>query len=133
MGTARALPRLHVALRGPTKVEYLFLEHSQQPKLPLHPSKETLPAIDAHFWDWIWWLATKADIGRDDLVAQHLPRLYRHVLRPLDVDTLPCSIAVAARAFLDRRDELERLYGVTVSRTLEDEVRGGMRRLGHTT
>jgi hypothetical protein len=126
-------PVYMLLLSGPTKVEYLFLEHSQRPKPPLQPSKETLLAIDAHFWDWIWWLATKASIGRDDLVAEHLPQLYRHVLRPLEAGTMPRSIEAAVRVFLDRRHEFERQYGISVPRELEDEVRRGMRRLGHTT
>jgi hypothetical protein len=52
----------------------------------------TLAAIDTHFWDWIWWLATKASIGRDDLVSEHLPQLHGHLLRPMGIDTPPTSI-----------------------------------------
>jgi hypothetical protein len=62
-------PVYQVLLRGTTKVEYLFLEHSQDAMPPVNPSKETLVAINTHFWDWIWWLATKATVGRHDLVA----------------------------------------------------------------
>ena len=46
-------PAYQVLLRGPTKVEYLFLEHSQDAMPPVTPSKDTLVAIDTHFWDWI--------------------------------------------------------------------------------
>jgi predicted nucleotidyltransferase len=41
-------PVYQVLLRGPTKVEYLFLEHSQEPMPPLDPSADTLVAINTH-------------------------------------------------------------------------------------
>jgi hypothetical protein len=124
-------PVYALMLRGPTVVEYLFLEHSQQAKTPVEPSEETLPAIDAHFWAWIWWLATKASIGRDDLLEQHWARLYRHMLGPIGASTVPDSIDAAARSFLTCRSELEQEYGVEVPRALEREVRRGIRRLGY--
>ena len=66
-------PVYQVLLPGPTKVEYLFLDHSQQALPAPKPGPATLDAINTHFWDWIWWIATKASIGRNDLVAEHLP------------------------------------------------------------
>jgi len=124
-------PVYMLLLPGPTKIEYLFLDHTQEARPPVKPSPETLPAIDAHFWDWIWWLATKASIGRNDLVRQHLPKLYRHLLKPMGTDTVPDSIEAAIRDFLVRRGGFERRYGLEVSRALEAEVRRGIRRLGH--
>jgi hypothetical protein len=124
-------PVYMLLLRGPTKVEYLFLDHSQEARPPVKPSPETLPAIDAHFWDWIWWLATKASVGRNDLVRQNIPKLYRHLLVPMGADTVPDSIEAAIGEFLVRRHELERQYGLEVSRVLEGEVRRGIRRLGY--
>jgi hypothetical protein len=124
-------PVYMLLLRGPTKVEYLFLEHSQQAKAPVQPSTEALPAIDAHFWDWIWWLATKASAGHDDLVEPHWPVLYRHLLEPIGASTTPGSIETAIREFLVRRGDLERQYGLEVPRALEEEVRRGIRRLGY--
>jgi hypothetical protein len=124
-------PVYMLLLPGPTKIEYLFLDHTQEARPPVKPSPETLPAIDAHFWDWIWWLATKASIGRNDLVRQHLPKLYRQLLKPMGTDTVPDSIEAAIRDFLVRRGGFERRYGLEVSRALEAEVRRGIRRLGH--
>jgi hypothetical protein len=95
-------PVYQVMLRGPTKVEYLFLEYAQDPTPPVKPSNDTLAAINTHFWDWIWWLATREAAGRHDLVVEHLAQLFRHVL------------------------ELE--YGTTVARTLENEICRGIRR-----
>jgi hypothetical protein len=123
-------PVYQVMLRGPTKLEYLFLDQRQDAMPPVTPSATTLVAIDTHFWDWTWWLATKAAAGREDLVSQHLPQLHRHLLRPMGVTTAPASISTAIDAFVARRNALERAYGVSVPRALEDEVRRGVDRIG---
>ena len=116
-------PVYQVLLPGPTKVEYLFLDQSQQAMPAPKPGPATLDAINTHFWDWIWWIATKAAIGRNDLVAEHLPQLFGRLLRPIGVTEPPADIGAAIDAFISRRDELERDYGITVSRELEEEVR----------
>jgi predicted nucleotidyltransferase len=126
-------PVFQVLLRGPTKIEYLFLDHSQEPLPAPERGPETLAAIDMHFWDWIWWIATKAFVGRDNLVAQHLSQLSEHLLRPMGVTNPPGGIDAAITTFVDRRDQVERKYGVKVPRALEDEVRRGVRRLGLST
>jgi hypothetical protein len=124
-------PVYMLLLTGPTKIEYLFLDHTQEASPPVTPSPEALPAIDAHFWDWIWWLSTKASVGRNDLVEQHLLKLYVHLLEPIGADTVPDTIEAAIRDFLVRRGGLERRYGLELSRAVEAEVRRGIRRLGH--
>jgi hypothetical protein len=122
-------PVYQVMLRGPTKVEYLFLETPQDPMPPVNPSKDTLDVINTHFWDWIWWLATKQAASRDDLVSEHLPQLYRHLLGPMGVDAVPDDIDAAIRAFVARRDALEHEHGMAVPRTLENEIRRGIERI----
>jgi hypothetical protein len=119
-------PVYQVLLRGPLKVEYLFLDERQDAAPPVVPSAEAIAAIDNHFWDWIWWIATKAAIGRDDLVAEHLPQLWEHLLRPMGVRAAPRDINAAIRAFVPRRDA----WDVAVPRALEAEVRRGIARLG---
>jgi hypothetical protein len=126
-------PVYQVMLCGPTKVEYLFLDESQHAVAPASPSKATLVAINTHFWDWIWWIATKAAAGRHKLASEHLAQLYRHLLHPMGVDAVPGDVAAAIRVFLARRDELEREYGVSVPRTLETEIRRGIDRIQHET
>ena len=126
-------PVYQVMLRGPTKVEYLFLNYRQDPLPPVNPSKHTLGAINTHFWDWIWWVATKEAAGRHDLVSEHLPQLFRHLLQPMGVDSPPGDVDAAIRAFLARRDVLEREYGVTVPRALENEIRRGIERIRQPT
>jgi hypothetical protein len=122
-------PGYQVLLRGPVKIEYLFLDRSQDPTPPRTPSPETLPAINTHFWDWMWWLTTKASIGRTDLVQEHLAQLYAQLLRPMGISEAPVSIEAAVESFVARRDALEERFGITVDRALENEVREGMRRV----
>lgn len=123
-------PVYQVLVAGPTKIEYLFLDHSQEAMPARTPGPTTLDAINTHFWDWIWWIATKASIGRTDLVAEHLSQLSAYLLRPIGVTDTPADIQTAIAAFVGRRDELEQDYSITVPRALEKEVRGGIRRLG---
>jgi hypothetical protein len=122
-------PVYQVLMRGPTKVEYLFLNEVQDAMQPVQPSPETLGAINTHFWDWIWWLITKATAGHEDLVAEHMPQLYAHLLQPMGIAAAPDSIDAAIAAFVARRDALEREYGVSVPRALEEEVLAGSRRV----
>jgi hypothetical protein len=122
-------PVYQVLLRGPTKLEYLFLNHAQDPMPPPDPSRDTLAAINTHFWDWIWWLATKASVGRSDLVAEHMPQLHAQLLRPMGISTVPATIGSAIEAFVARRDALENEFGVSIDRALETEVRHGIDRI----
>ena len=122
-------PVYQVLLRGPVKIEYLFLEQSQDPMPPREPSRDTLPAINTHFWDWIWWLTTKAAIGRSDLVAEHMPQLYAQLLRPMGINAVPASIDSAVEVFVAGRNALEEEFGVSVDRALENEVRHGIDRV----
>ena len=124
-------PVYQVLLSGPTKVEYLFLEQSQDAKPPVNPSKTTLAQINTHFWDWIWWIATKAAAGRDDPVSEHMPQLYRHLLQPVGVATVPGDVDAAIRVFVARRDALEREYGISIPRALENEIQRGINRIAH--
>jgi hypothetical protein len=122
-------PVYQVLLPGPTKIEYLFLDESQEPLPALEPSRETLAPINTHFWDWIWWITTKASIGRSDLVAEHLAQLHAHLLRPLGIDAAPVSIQSAVDVFMTRRNALEEQFGVTLDRAQEHEVRRGISRV----
>jgi predicted nucleotidyltransferase len=122
-------PVYQVLLRGPTKVEYLFLDETQEAMPAPVPGPDTLPAINTHFWDWTWWIATKQAAGRDDLVAEHLPQLHGHLLRPLGIEAVPRDLGESISAFVARRDALEREYGVSVDRALEAEIRRGIERI----
>jgi hypothetical protein len=122
-------PVYMVLVPGPTKIEYLFLDHSQVARPPVTPSADTLVAIDAHFWDWIWWLATKASAGRSDLVAEHTPQLHGYILRPIGAEAIPADLGAAIAEYLRRRAELERRFEMEVPRRLGDEVQAGIHRI----
>jgi predicted nucleotidyltransferase len=126
-------PVYQVLLRGPTKVEYLFLDEVQDARAPTEASPQTLAAINTHFWDWMWWLITKASAGRQDLVAEHMPQMYAYLLQPMGIAAVPASIDEAITAFVARRDALEHEYGVCLPRALEDEVLEGKRRVSRTS
>ncbi len=96
-------PVYMVLVPGPTKIEYLFLDRSQAARPPVTPGADTLVAIDAHFWDWVWWLATKASVGRSDLVAGHMPRIHAHILGPIGADAVPADLGAAIAEYLSRR------------------------------
>jgi hypothetical protein len=124
-----SFPVYQVLLPGLTKIEYLFLDRSQDPRPPLRPGRDTLVAINTHFWDWIWWITTKAAAGRTDLVVEHLAQLHAQILEPMGISPAPTSIGSAVQVFVERRNALEGEFGLTVDRQLEREVRQGIHRL----
>jgi hypothetical protein len=126
-------PAYQVLTRGPTKIEYLFLNEVQDALPPVRRSPETLGAINTHFWDWIWWLITKASAGRDDLVAEHMPQLYVHLLPRWGSRSRRTASTRPIAAFVGRRDALEREYGISLPRALETEVLDGKRRVGESS
>jgi hypothetical protein len=109
-------------LAGPTKVDLIFDEphDAQQPWVV---SPETHAAIDLHFWDWIWWLSTKDQRGRTELVRSELEKLLWFLLRPLGVEELPETIAAAVHLYDSTR--------TAPAGEMEAEVRSGLRRLGY--
>jgi hypothetical protein len=108
-------------LRGPVKIDLLFAE-ARQPDPPWSPGPETLEAIDAHFWDWSLWLASKDEAGNSGLVSSELAKMHWFLLAPLGVPAVPASVADAVRSYRDARDQAEQRWGVSLSRELESEV-----------
>jgi hypothetical protein len=115
-------------LRGPTKVDLLFLDEKREWSPPWVVSRETLGAMDRHFWDWILWLEQKRTRGDADVLAHGLEQMHAGLLRPLGVTVQPGSIAEAIDLFVEARGRLESAYGVSVPRALEDEVVPAVRR-----
>jgi hypothetical protein len=109
-------------LRGPVKVDLAFaLPPRQQP--PWTVTAETLCAVDAHFWDFGYWLAGKQAGGRGDIVRHLLPTtMATHILAPLGVEEIPVSLAHAVALYLPARERAEERLGVRVPRALGDEV-----------
>jgi predicted nucleotidyltransferase len=109
-------------LPGPVKVDLVFdRPPRQQP--PWRVTAETLAAVDAHFWDFTLWLASKRLRGRDDVLAFLLPNvLTPHLLRPLGVERTPETIEQAVALYLAARAAAEARLGVRVPRELGREV-----------
>ena len=116
-------------LRGPRKVDLIF----NRPHLPGQPWEaraDALAAIDAHFWDWIWWIASKLAAGKRSFVETELVKLSSHLLRPMGVNEAPRTVGEAVRAYTLARGREEQRLGVTVDRQLDLEVRTGLERAG---
>lgn len=115
-------PCYMLMLTGPVKVDLIFPGEPYESLPPWTVSAETLEGIDRHFWDWILWLASKREKGRDEVVRRELAKMSVHLLRPLGVDRVPGSIEDALDSYRFARDEREREFGLEVSRRLEREV-----------
>jgi hypothetical protein len=108
-------------LPGPVKLDLVF-DVPHEPAPPWRPGPDTLPAIDAHFWDWLLWLVGKRHRGEQRLVHDELRKLYRHLLQPLGVGIEPVTLDDAATAYLRARDRAERRFVVRVTRRPQEEV-----------
>ena len=115
-------PCYMLMLAGPVKVDLIFPDEPFESLPPWTVSAETLDGIDQHFWDWILWLASKREKGQDELVGRELAKMRDHLLGPLGVDRAPSSIEAAVEAYRAARDELEREFGLEVSRRRERAV-----------
>jgi hypothetical protein len=117
-------------LPGGVKLDLVF---DRPPALepPWRVGAQTLPRIDAHFWDWILWLGGKQLGGRGELVASMLGGLmFEHLLGPLGVERPPATIDEAVRAYLAARDAREAELGVRVGRALQEAVVPRLRAAG---
>ncbi len=110
-------------LPGPVKVDLIFPGVSHRPAPPWEVDAESLAGIDAHFWDWILWLASKRSAGKDRLVREQLTTMSEHLLQPMGVAEVPRSIEEAVAAYDEARARLEERFGVSVPRRLDQEVR----------
>jgi hypothetical protein len=118
-------PTYMLMLRGPLKLDLLFLGRVNEPRGPWKASAETLPAIDDHFWDWILWLKSKEH--RDDLFWEQLGLLHENLLRPFGAVGRPAGVEHALELYLEARGRAELVFGVRVDRALGDEVMKALR------
>jgi len=119
-----------LVLPGPVKVDLLF-DEPQLSAPPWEVRADTLRAIDGHFWDWVYWLASKHVAGGHTRVAQEFAKLAHHVLRPLGAHFVPDTIEEAIAIYVAARADAELRLGETVPRELEGEIRHGLQRVGH--
>jgi hypothetical protein len=125
-------PTYMLMLRGPLKLDLLFLGRVNEPRPPWTLSAGSLTGIDDHFWDWLLWIASKDRAGgRDQLVREQLLLLHVQLLGPLGVETAPAGVEDAVRAYLTAREHAERAYGMHIDRALGEEVMSGLRRAGY--
>ena len=110
-----------LTLTGPVKVDLVFERPNVTPP-PWVPSAETLREMDAHFWDFLYWIASKREKGEEELVARVLELLWEHLLRPLGVEEVPRTVERAAELYVRARERAEERFGVRVPRALGDEV-----------
>jgi hypothetical protein len=123
-------PAYMLILRGPVKLDLIFFHDTVPQQPPWEASADTLPRIDAHFWDWILWLAAKRARGKDELVRDELAKMHGYLLRPLGVVTGPATIDDAIDKYLVALEGAERRFGVTVPPTLREEVLPALRGTG---
>jgi len=113
-----------LVLQDGTKVDFV-LRRPPDLQPPWVATAETLPAIDAHFWDWIVWLGGKQLRRSDELVHVMLTHvMFDHLLAPLGATTPPNTIADAVAVYESLLTARERELGVTVDRRLATAVRG---------
>ncbi|MQY04307.1 nucleotidyltransferase domain-containing protein [Actinomadura macrotermitis] len=107
---------------GPVKVDLIFPEVPRSWNRPWRVGPDTLPAMDAHFWDWTLWLVSKRRHGMADRVRGELLKMSGHLLEPLGVTVVPRTLEEAADRYVRARDRLERRYGLRIPRRLQEEV-----------
>ena len=113
-------------LRGPIKIDLLFLDRPNEQKPPWEVSAATLQGVDHHFWDWILWLASKHSAGKHGLVEQEFAKMSTHLLRPMEVDQVPDAVEAAVALYTSARRELENRLGVEVPKELGDEIQAAL-------
>ena len=119
-----------VMLPGAVKLDLVF---EREPKLepPWEVRRDTLAAIDAHFWDWILWLGGKQLGGKHELVAAMLGGLmFEHLLAPLGVAAPPRSLDEAVAGYLSARAARESELDVCVPNPLGEAVLERLRTAG---
>jgi hypothetical protein len=116
-------------LAGPTKVDLIFPEVPHKPEPPWQPAPDNLDAIDAHFWDWMLWLAAKEARGKLDVVGSELDKAFNHLLAPLGARCAPSSITAAVEEYRAGRERAEARFAVGVDRRLESAVAAALARM----
>jgi Nucleotidyltransferase domain len=117
-------------LDGGVKVDLIF-DRPHQPQPPWTATAETLDRLDAHFWDWILWIAAKDAAGRVDLVQAQLAKLGSYLLEALGAGGPPESVEAAIAAYLRALPGVEERTGRRVSPRVRLAVLGRLREAGY--
>jgi hypothetical protein len=119
-----------LVLSGAIKVDLFPGNERREVQPPWQPRGANLVAIDAHFWDWILWLGSKALAKRHDLLDEELNKLHWNLLGPLGVASPPEALGVAVTEYRNARDRLEHEWEISVPRRLGSEVLAALNRHG---
>ena len=111
-----------LVVHGPIKVDFLFPDEPNKQSGPWRVSKDSLDHIDAHFWDWVLWLASKKFRGNLELVSTELSKLFDHILQPMLVKQAPETISDAINDYKKSRGDFEARFGISMNTELQDEV-----------
>jgi hypothetical protein len=117
-------------ISGPTKLDLIFQDVAHRHEPPWVVDASTLAGIDDHFWDWMLWLTSKVDAGKDSLVDAELIKMHDHLLAPMGVPTSRASLGEAVEEYVAARDTWAQRVGVTVDPRVEQEVRPIVEALG---
>jgi Nucleotidyltransferase domain len=117
-----------VVMDGPTKIDVFPLGARRHVQPPWRLDADSLPAIDAHFWDWTLWLGGKSLRGEWGLVADELHKMYRFLLAPVGVAIAPTSLDEAVASYLRARRQAEDSLGVVIQGELGRQVSEALRR-----
>ena len=112
---------------GPVKVDLFPVGGRRSLQPPWEPSSLTLRSIDAHFWDWILWLGSKALRNEAQFVKEELGKMRWLLLGPLGVERTPVDIAEAVTSYLDARSDASVRLDVRVPEDLGRQVLGALR------
>jgi hypothetical protein len=108
-------------LPGPVKVDLIF-ERPYEQHGPWAPSRENLPLIEHHFWDWTLWLGSKQLRGEKERVEEELEKMSRLLLRPLGAEDVPRSLGDAIDAYRRARSNAEQRFAIQLEHRMETEV-----------
>jgi hypothetical protein len=107
----------------------LHLNLPPLPHVPWRIDRDTLVAVDHHFWDWTLWLAGKSLHGQSSLVTDELVKMQKYLLGPLGCERPPRTLDEAIDLYLSARAKAESECGVQpLDSRLEQEVLAALRR-----
>jgi predicted nucleotidyltransferase len=124
------VPCFQLMLAGPIKVDLIFEARTYAIQPPWTVTAQTLPGIDAHFWDWTLWLTSKVDAGKKETVSAELEKMFGYLLVPMGAQRPPSSLGGAIDQYLRLRTEAERRHGVVLDAEPGRQVIGVVARLG---
>jgi hypothetical protein len=121
---------LIVLLDGPIKIDLIAADRPNPvPIERWEVTTESLPRLDAHFWDWTLWLGAKQLRGQTELVRDEMQKMYGALLRPLGAARAH-DIRSAIASYPSARDYRAEELHVVIDKTLQHQVDSAHERNG---